>query len=174
MRRAILALFILISLASPARGLDLTLPADTPAEFYFSPRGGVTDALARHIAEAKESILVLAYSFTSRPLAEALIQAAGRGVRVSAILDRGQRRAKGGQGQALADGGAQVFVDTEHAIAHNKVLIIDDRLVSTGSFNFTQAAEQKNAENVVLLDAPEVARLYREEWDKLREQAEPW
>ena len=122
----------------------------------------------------RESIFVLAYSFTSAPIADALGRAARRGVHVEAVLDRGQRTARGSQGGALAASGATVYVDSRHAIAHNKVMVLDGQAVVTGSFNFTKGAEEKNAENLLILDSPELARLYREEWEKHRGHAAPW
>ena len=167
----ILAFYIV--LPSPAQAFDLTLPP-TPTSVYFSPRGGAQDALIHRIDFAQRSIYVLAYSFTSRPIAEALAKAALRGVHVEAIIDRSQRTAKGGQGQALADAGATVYVDARHAIAHNKVMVIDGRTLVTGSFNFTAGAEERNAENLLILDSPELARLYGEEWEKHRGHAAGW
>jgi phosphatidylserine/phosphatidylglycerophosphate/cardiolipin synthase-like enzyme len=172
-RRPLLFLFLALCLAIPAQAFELTLH-DTPAEIHFSPRGGATVALVHRIDQARESVFVLAYSFTSQPIADALGRAARRGVHVEAILDRGQRTAKGGQGQALADSGATVYVDSRHAIAHNKVMVLDNRALVTGSFNFTAGAEERNAENLLILDSPELARLYREEWEKHRGHAEPW
>lgn len=173
MRRTIFSVLLLLALANPAQAFDLTLH-DTPAEIHFSPRGGVTEALVRRIDTARESIFVLAYSFTSGPIAAALGRAARRGIHVEAVLDRGQRTAKGGQGQTLASSGATVYVDSRHAIAHNKVMILDGQAVATGSFNFTAGAEERNAENLLILDSPELARLYREEWEKHRGHAQPW
>jgi phosphatidylserine/phosphatidylglycerophosphate/cardiolipin synthase-like enzyme len=173
MRRPLVLLLLLLCLAIPAQAFELTL-RDTPAEIHFSPRGGATDALVHRIDQARESIFVLAYSFTSEPIADALGRAARRGVNVEAVLDRGQRTARGGQGQTLVSSGVTVYVDARHAIAHNKVMVLDGRAVVTGSFNFTKGAEEKNAENLLILDSPELARLYCEEWEKHRGHAERW
>lgn len=156
-----------------AQAFDLTLH-DTPASIYFSPHGGAQVALVHRIDQARESIFVLAYSFTSAPVADALIQAQRRGVQVQAILDRSQRKARSSKGQALAAAGAGVYIDARHALAHNKVMVIDGHTVVTGSFNFTKAAETRNAENLLILDSPELARLYREEWEKHWWRCERW
>lgn len=169
--RPLLSLLLFLSLALPAQAYDLTL-RDTQAEVYFSPRGGVEDAIVRHVDRAEDSVCVLAYSFTSGPITEALVRAHQRGVHVEVVLDRSQRSAKGGQVQTLAASGAPVYIDARHAIAHNKVMIIDGKTVVTGSFNFTKGAEEKNAENLLILDAPELAKLYRDEWEKHRGHAE--
>lgn len=173
MRTALAAVLSIFLVSSTPYAFDLTL-RDTPAAVYFSPRGGAQAALVQRIDQARESIFVLAYSFTSAPVAKALIQAQRRGVQVQAILDRGQRKARSSKGQALAASGAGVYVDARHAIAHNKVMVIDGRTVVTGSFNFTKAAETKNAENLLILDSPELARLYREEWEKHWWHCERW
>lgn len=172
--KAVLAISSILFLACPITyAFDLTLH-DTPAAVYFSPRGGAQAALVHRIDQAQQSIFVLAYSFTSAPVAGALIRAQQRGVQVQAILDRSQRTARNSKGQALAAAGAGVYIDARHAIAHNKVLVIDSRTVVTGSFNFTAAAETKNAENLLFLDSPDLARLYRDEWEKHWWHCERW
>ena len=56
------------------------------------------------------------------------------------------------------------YIDSRHAIAHNKVIIIDGAVTITGSFNFTKAAQEKNAENLLIIRSREIARAYRENW----------
>lgn len=171
--RPLLSILLLLTLVLQAQAYDLKLH-DAPASVYFSPRGGAQDAIVRRIDQARESIYVLAYSFTSEPIVSALVRALARGVHVEAVLDRGQRTARGSQAGALADSGAKVYIDARHAIAHNKVMVIDGKTLVTGSFNFTKGAEEKNAENLLILDAPELTKLYREEWEKHRGHAEGW
>jgi phosphatidylserine/phosphatidylglycerophosphate/cardiolipin synthase-like enzyme len=130
---------------------------------YFSPNGGCTDAIVSQINQAKTEILLQAYSFTSKPIARALIQAHKRGVRISAVLDKSNRRQQYSAATFLKNMGIPVFIDDKHAIAHNKIMIIDNRVVITGSFNFSMAAENKNAENLLILDdLPDLTRAYRE------------
>ena len=164
---------LLLTLALPAQALDFTLQ-DAPASVYFSPHGGAQDAIVQRIDAATASIFILAYSFTSEPITAALLRAQSRGVHVEALLDRSQRTARGSQGQALAASGATVYVDSKHAIAHNKVMVIEMRTVVTGSFNFTASAEEKNAENLLILDAPELARVYYGDWERHRGHAQVW
>jgi hypothetical protein len=97
--------------------------------------------------DAKRTILVQAYSFTSAPIAKALLDAHTRGVQVQVILDTSQRNEKYSSADFLANQGVPTTIDANHAISHNKVMIIDGETVITGSFNFTKAAQEKNAEN---------------------------
>jgi phosphatidylserine/phosphatidylglycerophosphate/cardiolipin synthase-like enzyme len=89
------------------------------------------------------------YSFTSPAIAKALADAKARGVNVEVILDKSQWTEKYSGATYLANHKIPVLIDDKHAIAHNKVMIIDGNTVITGSFNFTKAAEEKNAENVI-------------------------
>jgi len=142
---------------------------------YFSPHGGCTDAIVREINQAKTEILLQAYSFTSQPIAQALIRAKQRGVRVSAVLDKSNRSRKYSAATFLKNQEIPVFIDDKHAIAHNKIMIIDNRVVITGSFNFTAAAENKNAENLLILDdLPEIARAYRENFQSHLKHSVPY
>lgn len=159
----ILALSIILS--SRAWAYDLNLH-DTKAEVYFSPRGGCTEAIVKHLAKAEKAIYVFAYSFTSPAITQALIDAQARGVEVVVILDKSQSRGQGAAGSTLRDAGVRVYIDSAHAIAHNKVMLVDGHTLITGSFNFTKAAEERNAENLVVLESPEAVGLYEEEFRK--------
>ncbi len=147
-------------------------------DVYFSPRGGVTAAIVREIDGASKKILVQAYSFTSRPIANALIRAERRGAEVTVIIDGGelglkgkprryrrlggsQKRAKQSPAWLFKKTGIRLYADNKHEIAHNKVMIIDDKTLITGSFNFTRQAEVENAENLLVIkDNPALVEKY--------------
>ena len=118
---------------------------------HFSPKGGCTQAVVAHVADARAEVLVQAYSFTSKEIANALIAAAGRGVTVVVLLDKSNERETHTELGDLTAHGLEVLVDSCHAIAHNKVIVVDGRTVLTGSFNFTNQAEHENAENLLVL-----------------------
>jgi phosphatidylserine/phosphatidylglycerophosphate/cardiolipin synthase-like enzyme len=145
---------------------------DAAIAAYFSPRGGCTDAVIDVLGHARRSIRVQAYSFTSAPIAKALVDAKKRGVRVDVILDKSQRREKYTAADFLANSGISTRIDAVHAIAHNKVMIIDDAIVVTGSFNFTKAAEQQNAENLLVIRSHELATQYARNWESHAVHAE--
>jgi phosphatidylserine/phosphatidylglycerophosphate/cardiolipin synthase-like enzyme len=126
----------------------------------FTPGGNCTDLIVKALGEAKSSILVQAYSFTSAPIAKALLDAHKRGVRVDVILDSSNRTDKYSAADFLANQGVPTKIDAAHAIAHNKIIIIDGETVITGSFNFTKAAQEKNAENVLIIRDKALAALY--------------
>ncbi len=162
-RLAVLPLLFLLSVPIWSHATDLAL-RNASVSVLFSPRGGCTQAAVDEIGRAKKEVLIQAYSFTSAPIAQALLHAFKRGVRVEAVLDKSQRSEKYTSATFLANAGIPTWIDDAHAIAHNKVIVIDRETVITGSFNFTKAAEEKNAENLIILHSTDVARLYVENW----------
>jgi phosphatidylserine/phosphatidylglycerophosphate/cardiolipin synthase-like enzyme len=133
-------------------------------EVFFSPHGGCTAAVVKNIDSAKSNILVQAYTFTSAPIAKALVDAHKRGVKVFVILDKSQRTQKYSSADFLRHAGIPTYIDSKHAIAHNKVMVIDGAKVLTGSFNFTKAAENENAENLLVISDRKLAAKYSANW----------
>lgn len=155
----------ILSLILAVALLATTQAADAPKTVvYFSPRGGCTEAVVDALGKARKTILVQAYSFTSAPIAKALVDAQKRGVKVQVILDKSQRTEKYSSATFLKNEGVPPLIDTKHAIAHNKVMVIDGETVITGSFNFTKAAEERNAENLLVIRNAKLARQYAENW----------
>jgi phosphatidylserine/phosphatidylglycerophosphate/cardiolipin synthase-like enzyme len=128
---------------------------------YYSPKGGCTDAVVREIKLARKEVLVQAYSFTSKPIAQALIDAKTRGVDIEILLDKSNEQETYTELGHLIEQGLKPHIDAEHAIAHNKIMIIDRRTLLTGSFNFTHQAEAENAENLLVIKGhPELLQGY--------------
>ncbi len=141
---------------------------------YFSPHGGATGAVVNALEAATNTVLVQAYSFTSAAIAKALVDAHRRGLNVQVLLDKSQRTERYSEADFLKNEGLQPLIDAEHAIAHNKIIIIDDYLVLTGSFNFTKAAEEHNAENLLVINDPVLARQYADNWRAHAQHSEPY
>jgi phosphatidylserine/phosphatidylglycerophosphate/cardiolipin synthase-like enzyme len=143
-------------------------------QVYFSPKGGCTAAIIKNLDQVEKWVLVQAYSFTSLPIAEALVNAHKRGVKVKVLLDKSQLKAKGSKLNLLVAAGIPVSIDTKHSIAHNKVMIIDGSTVLTGSFNFTTAAEDRNAENLLVIRDKKIAKKYQTNWDAHFKHSDPY
>jgi phosphatidylserine/phosphatidylglycerophosphate/cardiolipin synthase-like enzyme len=178
---------LLVALAltvAPVAAADAPTPRRYPAagtiEIAFTPGDAVDNLIITAIDRAQTEILVHAYTFTHRRIAQALIGARRRGVAVAVLADREQARAVPQNVLAqLASGGVEVWLDGNFVAAHNKVVVIDAGLPQattiTGSYNFTFAAQRNNAENIVVLhDNEQVARSYRDNWRRLKAAATPW
>ena len=149
--------------------LKTTLGA-VPVEAYWSPQGGAQQRLVALIGAARHSLRVLAFSFTADPVVSAVEAAARRGVPVSVVLEAKNAAGTGSQlkrlraaGEALEDGNCYNL--------HHKVMIIDERIVVTGSYNFTNSAEQSHAETMLVVEDPAVAQAYLAEFARVRDQA---
>ena len=140
----------------------------------FTPGGNCTSVIVRALSDAKRTILVQAYAFTSAPIAKALLDAHTRGVQVQVILDASNRTDKYSAADFLANQGVPTLIDAAHAISHNKVMIIDDETVITGSFNFTKAAQEKNAENVLIIRDKALAAQYTQNWQAHAQHSQPY
>ncbi len=84
---------------------------------------------------------------------------------IQIILEKPQRTARHSAAVYTSRNGIPTFIDRAHAIAHNKVMIIDMLTVITGSFNFTKAAEESNAENMLIIRSSALAQLYMTNWN---------
>ncbi|ACM18948.1 endonuclease Nuc [Geotalea daltonii FRC-32] len=151
------------------------IPANGTVEAFFSPTGGCTESIIREINGAQSEVLIQAYSFTSAPIAKAIIAAKRRGVKIEAVLDKSQRSAKYTAATFLTNAGIPLLIDDHHAIAHNKIIIIDRNTLITGSFNFTKAAEEKNAENLLVIKNNQPLILqYLQNFERHRTHSEPY
>jgi phosphatidylserine/phosphatidylglycerophosphate/cardiolipin synthase-like enzyme len=146
--------------------------AETPAiQDAFSPHQGATALVVHTIDEARETLRVAAYSFTSRAIADALIAARQRGVDVKVVLDKSQDTDRSLEAY-LQDGGIDTKINHRYHIMHDKFIVVDGETLETGSFNFTKSAEEHNAENVLVLHDPATAGDYKRQWEKLWQESE--
>ncbi len=131
----------------------------------FTPPSRCGNFIVEKIKEAKQSIYIQAYGFTSKKIIDALIEAKNRGVEIEIILDRSNfHKKKQNIIRLLESNQITIYQDKVAGIAHNKVMIIDSKKVITGSFNFTENADKNNAENVIILDDINVANKYYQNW----------
>lgn len=133
------------------------------ASVYFSPKGGCTDAIVEQINKVKSHLFIQAYTFTSTAILEALIAAKERKVMILVILDKFNSEANGSLFPELIKADIPVWLDSKHRCAHNKIMILDD-VVITGSFNFTVQAENSNAENMLIIENHDMAMAYLKNW----------
>lgn len=144
-----------------------TTPFSTNTSYAvcFTPGQDCEGMIVNEIKHAKKSILLQAYSLTSTPIAKALSEAKQRGVDVRAILDKSQRKEKYTGATFLKHAGIPVVIDEQPAIAHSKIFVFDQVSVLTGSFNFTKSAQERNAENLIVIKGDaNLVRAYTENW----------
>ena len=150
------------------------------AQALFSPWDVIEGAVVASLRAAQRQVLVQAFSFTSRPIARALIDAKRRGVDVRVTADAGEtQRLDGGRIPELVAAGIPVFIEERYQSAHNKVMVIDADLatgiVITGSYNWSFAAQRRNAENVLIMRGQTALVMrYRMNWERHQADAKPY
>ena len=136
-------------------------------EVYFCQEGGCVERALGLATEAEGSLWVAMYSFTHDELAQGLAAAAGRGVEVFVLLERSQASPVV---RVLTEGGVSVRLDGNGKAMHHKFAVVDDRLVATGSFNWTVNGAFQNDENLVVLHSEEVAGRFATEFLRVWEE----
>ena len=156
-----------------------------PTEVYFSPQGGVEAALEKLMDSARQDIRAALYFFTSRPLAAAILRAHKRGVKIQVIID-GNDESDYSKGYYLRQRGIDVryarglpkkakkskkskYRVKKFGIMHHKFMVVDDKMVATGSYNWTASAEKWNRENLLIIKSSSLARKYTVEFKKIWE-----
>ena len=165
-----LVLVALLAAASAQADAPLQLNARGTLQVAFTPGDDVAGLIVDSVRKARRQVLVQIYSFTHKDIAQALVDAKRRGIDVQVIADQRQMEAVATSRVVwLAEQGVPVWIDSEHAAAHNKVMIIDNGMpeaaVITGSFNFTHAGQHRNAENLLILRGnPNLVETYAANW----------
>jgi len=146
---------------------------DSAVEVAFSPEDDVQGRIIRRLNQASASVDLLAFTLTADPIADALIAAYGRGVHVRGVLEAARADDLGADAGRLRSAGLDLRLDTNPDTMHNKVMIIDRQTVVTGSYNFTQSAEEHNDENLLIIDNTRLAGQYGRAFQALFEAALP-
>jgi phosphatidylserine/phosphatidylglycerophosphate/cardiolipin synthase-like enzyme len=144
----------------------------TPVEVYFSPQDGVAKHVLERLAAARRSIHFMAFSYTADAIADAMVAKVKAGLVVRGVFESQNAGGSGADFTRLKQGGVDVLEDGNCYILHHKVIVIDERTVITGSYNFTSSAERDNDENLVIVDDPALARAYLEEFERVYAQAQ--
>jgi phosphatidylserine/phosphatidylglycerophosphate/cardiolipin synthase-like enzyme len=141
-------------------------------ETYFSPDDGTANRLLELAASAESSISFLAFSFTSDPLAQVLLERSAAGVTVAGVFEQSQVTSNiGSEYQRLLDANLDVRLDSNPRNMHHKVLMIDERIVVFGSYNFSNNAETRNDENTIILFDPLITAQFNQEFQRIFNQA---
>lgn len=132
---------------------------------HFSPEGACEDQVIYWIERANLTIHILIYSFTLDSISEALIAAHNRGVEVMVVFEKSQI-SQYSEYQTLRAAGVPVRNDTNSKLMHHKVMIVDDMIVLTGSFNWSKSAQEYNNENLIIIQSTYIAAIYEEEFQE--------
>jgi len=145
----------------------------TRVETYFSPDDGVADHIYEILSDAEESIYFMAFSFTTDEFGEIIREQAENGLTVAGVMEEQQVKSNiGTEYDFFKQAGLDVFVDGNEGQMHHKTMIVDGRIVITGSYNFSRSAEIRNDENVVIFYNEKIADFYMQEFQRVYGQAQ--
>jgi len=158
--------------SKPAGGTEaLVTLQGVPIENYFAPEDGVADKIIARLAQAKQSIHFLAFSFTSDPIGSAMLARAKAGVSVAGVFETTGSETQFSEYGKMRKAKLDVLQDGNPYVMHHKVIIIDGRTVIFGSFNFSNNADKDNDENLLIIDDPVLAQAFEAEFQRVREVA---
>ena len=122
MRHRIVFLLVTISFL-----LTIDLSSFAEIRVFFSPKGGAVEEIIKQTDNAESYIDIAMYSFTYEPIAEAIIRAKNRGVKIHSLMDKVQSQGKYSKYEFFLDNEIAVIQDRRAGIMHNKIAVIDDR-----------------------------------------------
>ena len=134
---------------------------------FTSEDPALENAIIPIVKSAARSIRFLAFSFTDYPLADAMSERAKAGVDVEGVFETVGSETDAAELRTLMCRGVPVKQDGNPAFLHHKVIVVDERIVITGSLNFSTNAEKSNDENVIIIDNADIARLYMQEFERV-------
>lgn len=146
---------------------------DTRMDVYFSPDDGVAIPVLEILNNAEESIYFMAFSFTTDEFGEAIRLKAENGLTVAGVMEEQQVKSNlGTEYDPFKQAGLDVFIDGIEGQMHHKTMIIDEKIVITGSYNFSRSAEERNDENLIVIYNEEIADFFLQEFQRVYQQAQ--
>jgi phosphatidylserine/phosphatidylglycerophosphate/cardiolipin synthase-like enzyme len=140
---------------------------NTPVSVLFASEDGVLERIIPYVEKAQSNVRFLAFSFTDYPLAKAMIDRAAAGVDVAGVFEKVGSETEFAELRTLHCAGVPVRQDGNPSFLHHKLIVVDERIVITGSLNYSTNAEESNDENVIIIDNPEIAALYIQEFERV-------
>jgi len=144
-----------------------SLNALTKTEVYFSLYDDPEAVIIKNIAAAEEFISIAMYTFTDIEIAQAILKAKDRGIDIKIYLDRSQVKAKYSRSRYFIQNGIEVRISSNNYIVHNKFAIIDGKIVITVSYKWTFSANNRNDENLIVIDDPELIEIFQNQFVNL-------
>ena len=143
-------------------------PKPVICECYFFPNPSNEQRVVNMFRTCKKTLDIAIFTFTRDSIAQAILEAHQRGLKIRCIGDDGNSKVKGSDIRLLASVGIPCKTDNNLRFhMHNKMAILDNSVVITGSFNWTNQAVNKNQENILFLEDKDIANQYTQYFDQI-------
>jgi phosphatidylserine/phosphatidylglycerophosphate/cardiolipin synthase-like enzyme len=165
----VLSFFLLFSCKTETDSNDTDVE---DVKVYFSPGGKCDEKIIAVINNASSEINVAVYSFNRTQIIDALVAAEARGVTVKVVVDANQAEdSSQAHATPLLEAAKfefrkKTFPKSTTAM-HDKFMIVDKKIVTTGSYNWTTNATENNDENLIIITSQSTAAIYNEQFNKI-------
>lgn len=149
--------------------LSFCLSSLAKTDIYFSLYDDPETVIIENINKAEIFVDIDMYTFTDKEISQAVIEASERGVKIRIYLDRSQVEAKYSSSRLFVEKGLELRISSNNYIMHNKFAVIDNKIVITGSYNWTASASTRNDENLLVIDDEEIIQRYQKQFKNLWE-----
>jgi phosphatidylserine/phosphatidylglycerophosphate/cardiolipin synthase-like enzyme len=139
----------------------------TRIETVFAAQGPVEERIIATLRGAQRSISFLAFSFTDDEIAGAMLDRRAAGVALAGVFETTGSNTEFSEFGKMKERGVPVYQDGNPWVMHHKVIIIDERIVIFGSYNFSNNAATQNDENLLIVENPDIARAFKAEYDRI-------
>ena len=160
----------------------VTSPENTPhprleigevlVETYFESEGNVRERIIELVEDAESNVYFMAFAFTDNDIAQAMVRQHRAGLAVRGVIEGRNVNGLGSDFEPMKTAGVDVLADGNPYVMHHKVIIIDEEIVVTGSYNFSASAAESNDENVLIIHSPEIAAQYMSEFRRVYQKAQ--
>jgi phosphatidylserine/phosphatidylglycerophosphate/cardiolipin synthase-like enzyme len=162
-KKGILFLFLFLI------GTLLESPATAETEAIFSPRENIKENILKELESTTLTLDVAIHEITSFDMAQALVKAKQRGVKVRGIVDSKQANIRNSKITYLIQQGISVKVlgQKERGTMNHRFAILDGKRILTGSFDWSEASLKWNYESLLILHQADVVDNYQKEFERL-------
>ncbi len=170
MRAPILISLLSMMLYAIPASAAVTMSHPISAQWAFTRAGQHPDQLLEStFADAHHTLDIAVYSLTDYGIVDAIVAAKKRGVDVRIITDREESRQwyEARELRYLAEYHIPIKINTHSGLMHLKVSIVDDRVVTTGSYNYSEDASTRNDEVLVVLRDSAMAKAWETEFNAM-------
>jgi len=151
---------------------EVIFTGDATVSTYFSASDDIKSNLINLINSCENTLEIMMFTFTDKDIANAIVEAASRNVEIRIILETFQAGSKWSVSNFLAENNVDFILDENPRVFHHKVMIIDNKYVVTGSYNYTISAQNYNDENILIVESSKFVEAYLEcfndFWEKWR------
>lgn len=137
------------------------------SDAFFSPGDSCRNTIIHQVNQAVRNLKICVFTISDDLISNSILTAFKKGVSIQIITDNDKMEDEGSDINKLAEAGISIKIDHTPNHMHHKFMVVDEKVVLTGSYNWTRSAALYNHENVLLTYDPGITRSYLKEFSQL-------